>query len=181
MTTSAVVYSFLFLHIGVILVVAAYYTLGASLAPRITERARLRFARRPWLPIMLGLLMSIPWIGISIVLLNVPAAGLQFFGAASASLWFLCGLLGGASIAQYIGRVEGEPMSWSHTFRGGLFVVLTWILPIVGWLVMMPLTLAAGIGCLILGLLPMKQSPAQEHLPVQHQAAPVASPSLIPA
>ena len=43
--------------------------------------------------------------------------------------------------------------SWVQTFRGGLFISLTWVLPLVGWLVMLPLTMSAGIGCLVLGIL----------------------------
>ena len=42
-------------------------------------------------------------------------------------------------------------VSWVQTFRGGLFISLTWVLPLVGWLVMLPLTMSAGIGCLVLG------------------------------
>ena len=63
MTTHAVVYTWLFVHIGVILVVTSYYTLGAALAPGLTERARKQFARRPWLPIVVGLAISVPWGG----------------------------------------------------------------------------------------------------------------------
>ena len=174
MTTSAVVYTFLFLHIGVILVVAAYYTFGASLAPRMTQRGRIRFARRPWLPILIGVGISIPWVVLALVALNLPNGAVKFAGAALGSLWILCGLLGGASIAQHIGRVEGQSPSWSQTFRGGLFIVLTWILPIVGWLVMLPMTLCAGVGCLLLGMLPMKDQPA----PIGHTRidTPVATP-----
>lgn len=173
MTTSAVVYSFLFIHLGLILVVAAYYTLGASMAPQLTERARLRLARRPWLPVLIGLALSVPWVVIALVLMNLPSGAVKFAGAALLAMWVLGGLLGGASIAQHIGRVDGESFRWSHTFRGGLFVVLTWILPIVGWLVMLPLTLAAGIGCLVLGLFPMRAASEGHH--VEH-----AAPQMMP-
>ena len=45
----------------------------------------------------------------------------------------------------------------SHGFtrcRGGLLLTLTWILPLVGWLIVLPLSLCTGVGCLILGLFP---------------------------
>lgn len=168
MTTSAVVYALFFIHIGVILVVAAYYTLGASLAPRLTDRARTRFASRPWLPVLLGVLVSVPWVALAIVLLNASSGPLRFLGASLAALWVLMGLLGGAGIAQHIGRVEGEAVKWTHAFRGGLLMVLTWALPIVGWLIMLPLSLAAGIGCLLMGLVPVRSSQA---------SIPVVAPS----
>ncbi len=104
MTTSAVVYTFLFVHIGLVLVVTAYYTLGATLAPVLTQRSRLRFARRPWLPIALGMAISLPWVVAALVLLSLTAAPLKFAGAALLGLWVLCGLIGGAGIAQHVGR-----------------------------------------------------------------------------
>ncbi len=156
MTTSAVVQTFLFIHIGVILVVTAYYTLGAALAPALTRRSRLRFARRPWLAVLVGLMISVPWVVASLVLLNLPAAGLKFAGAVLGCLWVLVGLVGGAGIAQHVGQSSTDSTSWVGTVRGGLFISLTWVLPLVGWLGMLPLTLAAGIGCFVMGLFPMR-------------------------
>lgn len=154
MTTHAVVYTWLFIHIGVILVVTSYYTLGAALAPALTSRARRQFAARPWLPIIIGLAISVPWMLAAIVLLQQVPAGAKFVGAILGCLWILLGLIGGAGIAQHVGGGDIVPgrASWVQTFRGGLFISLTWVLPLVGWLVMLPLTMSAGIGCLVLGI-----------------------------
>lgn len=164
--TSAVVYTILFLHIGVILVVTAYFGLGAALIPRITQRARIRFGRRPWLPMLIGVAISLPWVVASLVLLNLDAAAIKFAGAAIGCLWILLGLIGGAGIAQHVGSggtAGAGPVTWVQTVRGALFISLTWVLPLVGWLVMLPLTLAAGIGCLVMGLVPLPR--AAEALP----------------
>lgn len=153
MTTHAVVYTWLFIHIGVILVATSYFTLGAALAPGLTERARRQFARRPWLPILVGLAISVPWVIAALVLINLAPAGAKFAGAVLGCLWVLSGLIGGAGIAQHIGGGgSSDQESWVRTFRGGLFISLTWVLPLVGWLGMLPMTLAAGIGCLVLGV-----------------------------
>ncbi len=156
MTTSAAVYTFLFIHIGVILVVTAYFTVGAAVAPTLTSRARHRFAQRPWLPAIIGLVISVPWIVAVLVLLNQASGALKFIGAAMGCLWLLAGLFGGAGIAQHIGRGSDDTPEWIQTVRGGLFISLTWILPLVGWLGILPLTLATGIGCLVLGLFPVR-------------------------
>lgn len=164
MTTDAVVWMWLFVHVGVIAMVASYYTLGAALAPRLTERARDRFARRPWLPVVVGVSISIPWVLISLVLLNTPV---QLAGAIGLGLWVLFGLVGGAGIAQHVGVASsGEDATWRHTLRGGLFISLTWALPIVGWLFMLPVTLAAGIGCLLMGFMPTRAVVAAPAPPV---------------
>ncbi len=153
MTTHAVVYTWLFIHIGVILVVTSYFTLGAALAPALTNRARQQFAARPWLPIIIGLVISVPWMLAAIVLLQQAPAAAKFVGAVLGCLWILLGLIGGAGIAQHVGGGDNAPdrVSWVQTFRGGLFICLTWVLPLVGWMVMLPLTMSAGIGCLVLG------------------------------
>jgi hypothetical protein len=156
----------LFVHVGVIAMVASYYTLGAAIAPRLTERARDRFARKPWLPIVVGVGISIPWVAISIVLLNTPV---QFAGAVGLGLWVLFGLVGGAGIAQHVGvAASGEDATWRHTLRGGLIISLTWVLPIVGWLFMLPVTLAAGVGCLSMSLIPTRR-PAVSAPPIVPQ------------
>ncbi len=154
MTTHAVVYTWLFIHIGVILVVTSYYTLGAALAPALTSRARRQFAARPWLPIVIGLAISVPWILAAIVLLQQAPAFAKFGGAVLGCVLILLGLIGGAGIAQHVGGGDTETnrASWVQTVRGGLFISLTWVLPLVGWLVMLPLTMSAGIGCLVLGI-----------------------------
>lgn len=156
MTTSAAVYTILFIHVGVILVVTAYFTVGAAVAPTLTSRARHRFAQRPWLPAVIGLAISVPWIVAALVLLNLPSGAFKFAGAFLGCTWILAGLVGGAGIAQHIGRGREDTAEWIQTVRGGLFISLTWILPLVGWLGILPLTLATGVGCLVLGLFPVR-------------------------
>lgn len=168
MTTHAVVYTWLFIHIGVILVVTSYYMLGAALTPVLTSRARRLFADRPWLPIVVGLVISVPWVLISIVLLQQASAAVKFFGVVMGCFWILSGLIGGAGIAQHVGGgdLTSDRASWVQTFRGGLFISLTWVLPLVGWMGMLPLTMSAGIGCLVLGLYSGRQKPLNEAAPM---------------
>jgi len=162
MTPSAQVWLFVFLHVGVIMVATAYYAFSAALAPRITHRARVRFARYPWLPALIGVAISTPWVIVSLALLSAPAPALKLAGGIALALWLLLGLIGGAGIAQHIGRApqgggDLPAPSWTESIRGGLLLTLTWILPFVGWFAMLPLTLAAGIGCLVVGLFPLRE------------------------
>jgi hypothetical protein len=154
---TATVYTWLLVHLGVIVVVSAYYAASAAMAPRLTERARARFAQRPWLPALVGIGVSLPWVVASLVLMSLPMGGAKFAGATLGLLWILCGLVGGAAIAQHVGHGTATSEAWVRSVRGGLFITLTWVLPLVGWLIMIPLTLASGIGCLIVGLVPARQ------------------------
>jgi hypothetical protein len=170
MITTATVYTILFIHIGVILVATSYFVFSAALAPNITARGRMRFSRQPWLPTIIGVLVSAPWVIAAMILMGqdrLPAG--KFAGAVLGCLWILSGLIGSAAIAQHVGRGgrTGDD-SWVTTVRGGLFLTLTWVLPLVGWLGMLPLTLATGVGCLVLGLFPTRpiaSTPAPDSLP----------------
>ena len=157
LTPSAQVWTWFFVHVGVIMVVCAYYTLSAAIAPGMTHRARLRFARHPWLPAIIGIALSLPWVIASIILLRANLGPVKFLGAVVGGAWILCGLIGGAGIAQQVGMgAANVQASWIHSIRGGLFITLTWVLPLIGWLVMLPLTLATGVGCLVLGVFPIR-------------------------
>ena len=159
MTVSAVVLAWVFIHLGVILVAAAYFTVGAAMLPRMTERARHRFARAAWLPAVLGLIVSVPWVVGALVMLNLPSGALKFAGAVLLGFWFLFGLLGSAGLAQHIGCIGDASAgnSWKTTFRGGVFLALTWALPVVGWIAALPMTLAAGVGSMLLNALPQRR------------------------
>ncbi len=159
MTTHASVLAYLFLHVGLILVVTAYFTVGAVLAPTFVERARTRLVKRPWLAVLIGLALTIPWAGSSLLMIGSVNAVVKFAGAAMLSLWVLAGLFGGAAIARQIGEPNtSSAAAWRPALRGGLLLSLTWILPVVGWLIALPLTLATGVGCLALGLAPDRSS-----------------------
>ena len=160
MTTHATVLAYLFIHIGLILAVTAYFTVGALLTPRLTRRARERLAARPWVPLLVGVVLSVPWAGGGIMMLAVPHATVKFAGAALLGSWVLIGLIGGAALAQHVGGtpIDDARATWSTTARGGLVLSLTWALPVVGWLVALPLTLATGIGCLVTGAFPVRRA-----------------------
>ncbi len=151
MLTTASVYSIALIHIGVILIAAAYYTVGAAMMPNITVRARTRFARRPWLAMLVGVLLSVPWIGVALLLLSFQRPVTGIAAGVLIGLWLLAGMTGGAGLAQHVGS-SGGTTTWATTARGGLMLALTWVLPLVGWLFVLPLTIATGVGCFILGL-----------------------------
>jgi hypothetical protein len=159
MTTSAVVQTFLFIHIGVILVAIAYYLFSAAIAPGMVARSRTSFARKPIKPILLGAAISVPWVVIALMMMGAPLAPLKFLGVVLISLWVLLGLIGGAGVAQHIGGHDATAASpWTQTARGGLIISLTWILPFIGWLGMLPLTLATGIGCMSMAMFARRES-----------------------
>lgn len=155
MLTTAQVWAILLIHVGIILVVTAYYTVTAALLPGLSERAAARFGQRPWLAALVGVLISLPWVVVALGMMGRggPVAGI---GSVIGLLWILCGLVGGGGLALHVGR-GGDDRRPSHaTIRGGLLITLAWMLPLIGWFFVLPLSIATGIGCLLLGMLPRR-------------------------
>jgi hypothetical protein len=152
MITSAVVSAWLWVHVGILLVTVAYATCGSAILPGVAERGRAQLAVRPTRVVLIGLGVSVPWVLASIILLNLPNGAVKLIGAAALVGWAVLSLAGLASVSLLVGdrNAAGGPR-WAHVARGAACVSLTWMLPVVGWFVMLPLSLAAGLGCLIAG------------------------------
>jgi hypothetical protein len=150
MLNSAVVSAWLWVHVGVLLVVMGYAICGHAMFPRFVETGRRRLDERPLRTLFVGLAISLPWVGVAIALANAPNGALKFVGALLGLAWIALALVGTASIALRVGtRGETAPPRWTTVARGAGFVALTWMLPILGWFVVLPLTLACGVGCLV--------------------------------
>jgi hypothetical protein len=150
MITSAVVSAWLWVHVGVLLVVVGYSACGYAILPGAAERGRERLARRPILTALIGLGISAPWVIGAIVLMNLPNGALKFAGALLGLSWLFIALVGMSAIALHVGRRDvTESARWHDVARGAGLVTLTWMLPLLGWFVALPLTLACGVGCLV--------------------------------
>jgi hypothetical protein len=66
--------------------------------------------------------------------------------------WLLAALAGMAALTTHVGSAgTSGDASWSVTARGAACVALTWMLPVVGWFILLPATLALSLGCLLVG------------------------------
>lgn len=155
MLTTAQVWAILLIHLGIILVVTAYYTVTAALLPGLSKRAATRFGQRPWLAALVGVLISLPWVVVALGMMGRggPVAGI---GSVIGLAWLFCGLIGGGGLALHIGRGGDARPPSQATIRGGLLITLSWMLPLIGWFFVLPLSIATGVGCLLLGMLPRK-------------------------
>jgi len=162
--TVAQVLALLFLHLGGVAVVAGYCAAWGGLLPALNERAVATLRTRLWLPVLIGLLISIPWVLAAIFLINKGARAGQI-GAILGMAWILIGLIGCSAIARVIGssssaspRLTQDPLDPDQpsllrtTCMGGLILALTWALPLIGWYFILPISIATGVGCVVLGL-----------------------------
>ncbi|MCC6698106.1 MAG: hypothetical protein IT365_20965 [Candidatus Hydrogenedentes bacterium] len=147
------VFKILFLILGVLIVTVAYWLLFEALFRRIVERASVVYECNPCKVVMLGVLVSVPLFLVSLGLLQ-SAAGLKLLGAVLVSGILLVGLLGSAGLARLVGArlvsATDGAYPWRRVLRGGVVLSITFVLPVVGWFFVLPLTLASGVGAVIL-------------------------------
>ena len=150
MITSAVVSAWLWVHIGILLVVVGYSACGYAILPGTAERGRAKLAQRPFVTALIGLAISAPWVTGAIILMALPNGVLKFAGVLLGLSWLFIALVGMSAIALHVGRRDLDGTArWHEVARGAGLVTLTWMLPLLGWFVALPLTLACGVGCLV--------------------------------
>lgn len=172
MLTSANVWATVFVHLGIIIASVAYFVVGAMLMPGATHRGCMRFAAKPKGTIAIGLAISVPLVVVSLILLQRGGA-LASLGAFIGLAWILAGLMGGAALARHVGQ-SGE--DWRRVARGGTLIALTWVLPLIGWFVTLPLTISTGVACLLLSA----RTPRVAHPDVPMVGVPLAAAPQVP-
>jgi hypothetical protein len=141
-----------FLIAGTYIVINAYWMTTQGLFPEFVYGCRERIRRTPLKSFFIGLAGSVPVSILGIALLRAPNPVLKFLGAAVLLLVILTGLMGSAGVAALVGTglggTDDERTGWRRTWRGGLVLGLTFILPLIGWLLILPGTLIMGIGAI---------------------------------
>ncbi len=147
------VLKYFLLIVGVMLVFISYWVVAEALFPRFVTRSRERF-NRPVKLTFLGLLVMVPVIAFGLFVqskANNPAV--KAVGFLIAGLPVIIGLIGSAGFAQKVGLGLPSPVDasqpWRRVLRGGAVLALTFLLPFVGWFLILPWTLISGFGAAI--------------------------------
>ena len=151
--TTANVLLWLLLAVGFFLVFLSHWLVAASLFPEYVAECAGQY-RRPVVVTLVGLLgMGVP-LAVGFGLLEVLPPFLKWIGLLVIGGPVLGGLLGTAGLAWRIGQgmpVPGdEGQGWRRVWRGGTALALTFLLPILGQVLAIPLVLASGLGASLL-------------------------------
>jgi hypothetical protein len=141
------------LIMGTYVVFISYWLASQALFPDLTSRCRQRIAGAPFRHALLGFACAIPAAIAGVYLLNRPSAVLKFAGAALLLLLVLAGLVGSSGLAAQIGlglvaNPTDETQPWRRVLRGGMVLGLTFVFPLIGWFLILPLSLIMGAGAL---------------------------------
>ena len=135
---------------GTYIVINGYWLTTQGLFPEFVDRCRERIGSAPFKPLLLGLGSAVPSAVLGVAMLRAASPVLKFAGATVLLLLILVGLMGSAGLAAQVGTGLGgfsdDRSSWKRVWRGGLVLGLTFILPLIGWLLILPGTLIIGVG-----------------------------------
>src|SRR5262245_36301588 len=152
------------LIMGTYVVFISYWLASRGLFPDFVERCRQRIRTAPFQQFLLGLALAVPVGAGGIALLNAPSPALKFPGAAMLMILVLSGLVGSTGLAAQIGAGLASPadqtQAWRQVLRGGLVLGLTFILPLVGWFLILPVTLIMGSGAALRSLRQSRPAPS---------------------
>lgn len=143
--------------LGSLLVLGANWIGAFALFPGLVERSAQRYGQRPVAATMLGLVTGVPALVIGTVVVQAlkhPLVGVLIIGALMVPL--LLALAGSAGLALRIGAGMPAPIDavqpWRRVLRGSVVLGLTFLMPILGWFVLLPWALVSGLGAALMSL-----------------------------
>jgi hypothetical protein len=162
----------LLIVLGILLVYVSYWLLAEALFPDMVERASRQYSK-PLKITFLGIAAAIVPVVLGLALANAPNPLLKLLGLTMLVTPALLGLAGSAGLTLRIGAGLRSPLDesqpWRRVLRGGIVLALSFLLPVVGWIIIPIWVLLSGFGALILCV----QEKRREH--------PVATPSPLTA
>jgi hypothetical protein len=139
-----------FVFLGMLLAFPGLWLSCRGLWPSSVNAMSLRCERRIWPSFLVGILTTTVMVFISILMLKLPGPIGKIATIGFVSLFVLHASLGVSGIATTIGKRLRSPSessgSWRSTLLGGVALELAYLLPILGWFVILPSSLIIGSG-----------------------------------
>lgn len=140
-----------------LLILGAFLTLNAhwlgahALCPALVARARQRYQRTPVRATLVGLAIAVPTLALTIgVGKAAPNPGVKALCVGLGLIVGLLALIGSAGLAERIGQglpgARDREQPWRAHLRGGTVLGLAFLMPFLGWFVLLPWTLVSGLG-----------------------------------
>jgi len=152
-----------FVILGLLLAFPGLWLLCRGLWPRTVTEAASICGKGLIKPFVVGAPVTVVMIFAAAVLSNLGPAG-KIVAAATVCLYLMianCGVAGlVAAVGERLASPPGKPLgnmdsqqSWRATLRGGAALGLASLLPILGWFVILPVSMMVGCGASLLSLL----------------------------
>jgi hypothetical protein len=138
------------------------------LFPSVVERAQTRLEGSPWRCFWSGGVLLALVIFPVVILLSLPLGLAKFLGWALITVVLAVSSLGAAGIAARMGESLGRKSSVRPAagfLQGALALELAVLFPVIGWFIVLPLTVVTALGASALALLRGKSIPAPAPVP----------------
>jgi hypothetical protein len=148
--------------VGLLTVYVSYWLVAQALFPGLVERAG-RYYAKPIKITLIGLLAAaVPFV-MGAAISKLPNPALKITGVTLMLVPALLGLMGSAGLVLRIGTGLPSPLDeqqpWRRVLRGGILLALTFLLPVVGWIVLPLWALTSGFGAFLLSVRERASSP----------------------
>jgi hypothetical protein len=168
--------SIFFVILGVLLAFSGLWLLCRGLWPGAVEAATERCTKHIWPYFLAGIPLTVVMIVLTRVLFALGPAG-KIAGVGVVCVYMLQAQTGVSGLVTAIGRRLSSPIDekspWRATLRGGIALDLTYLLPILGWFVVLPASIIIGTGAINVALLSKLRiqttTPSLVQNPVVHQ------------
>ncbi|MBA3710340.1 MAG: hypothetical protein H0W83_16140 [Planctomycetes bacterium] len=141
---------------GIYLVVVAYWLAAVALFPASVERCRDLYGRRSVAASLVGAAALVPLAALGAITAAIPHPLISGTLLVIALVPVLMALVGSAGLALRIGSglagSTAEGMPGRNVLRGGGVLGLTFLLPFIGWFVVLPWALISGLGVALLAM-----------------------------
>jgi len=162
--------------VGILLIYVSYWLLAEALFPQTVEGAGRQYAK-PFRTTAIGIAAALAPVILGLLFSKLPNPLLKLLGITLLVVPALLGLVGSAGLTLRIGTGLRSPLDeaqpWRRVLRGGIVLAFSFLLPVVGWLILPLWVLLSGLGALLLCLQERRRShpgPASDSLLAANQA-----------
>lgn len=139
-----------FVILGLLLAFPSLWLLCLGLWPKTATAAADYCSRGLIKPFFAGVPITLAMIFMAGFLNNIPGAFGNVSAIGTVCLYILFSSTGVSGFATSIGRRLASPVdtekSWMATLRGGIVLELSYLLPVLGWFVILPASITIGCG-----------------------------------
>lgn len=141
--------------VGLLIVFNCYWLAARALFPGTVEQARAAYLR-PLRITGLGLVLTAPIVAFGVLLAQFNHPIGRILGFSTLALAIFLGLIGSAGLSERIGlglpSPADETQPWRRVLRGGIVLSFLFLLPFIGWFVLLPWTLISGVGSAVFSI-----------------------------
>lgn len=139
-----------FIIVGILIAFPSLWLLCSGLFPEFVRQTAEAAEKSLWKSFFIG----IPVVVVAVLSLGIvgklPASFGQIGGVLTFGVWMMFAQAGVAGVARLIGKRLQSPADierpWKGTLRGGVVLVLSYLLPLVGWFLILPGSVIIGAG-----------------------------------